>query len=156
MTVRRGTWTCALGVRITPDLKGMTPSGMGRALQDDEPPALCPERPSCCRISTSSKQTERRSQRRQTTNIKPKTRKGENLYKFGSRQLQNTFCISFMAENFRNPNGHLPSPVTLFHQQKGNSVGNQEPPIYCMTSLAFAFKLPLCSRFAQQHSFLDK
>lgn len=43
----------ALGVRITPDLKGMTPLGMDRAPEDDHPPALLPESPSCCRTSTS-------------------------------------------------------------------------------------------------------
>lgn len=57
--MRRGTWIRALGVRMTPDLKGMMPLGMDRAPGGDDPPDLRPESPSCCRTSTSSEKQER-------------------------------------------------------------------------------------------------
>lgn len=51
----RGAWTRARWVRMTPDLKGMTPWGAARAPEDDEPPpVLVPVSPSCCKTSTST------------------------------------------------------------------------------------------------------
>lgn len=59
ITVRKGTWIRALGVRMNPDLKGMTPLGMDRAPDIEDPSALRPESPSCCRTSTSSEKQQR-------------------------------------------------------------------------------------------------
>lgn len=64
--MRSGTWMRALGVRMTPDMKGMTPLGMDLAPGDDDPPALRSESPSCCRISTSCACASRREQVQQS------------------------------------------------------------------------------------------